>query len=80
MGSEMCIRDRDVDAELDDGIFVLIGNVDESSTSLRSWQIKSCDVAFVVHHVVFLKCCLCCSINLLEFSNRPVDDLKAVRQ
>ena len=53
---KLFIGDLDVDADFDDGIFVLVGDIDESFISLRSWEIESCDVAFVVHHVVFLKC------------------------
>ena len=73
----MCIRDR-ISIKVDDCVFVVFADVDQSSITISSWNIQPSDVTLDVHEVVLLKKFSVLSVDHLKFGFSPVENRDAV--
>ena len=75
----MCIRDsKKISIKVDDCVFVVFADVDQSSTTISSWNIQQSDVTLDVHEVVLLKKFSRLSVDHLKFGDSPVENWDAV--
>ena len=60
-------------------IFLLVCNVDKTSSPVSSWKVESRHIAVVVQKMVLLKDVPCFSVNGLEIRYRPIKYSESVR-
>ena len=60
-------------------IFILVCNVDKTSSPVSSWEVESRHIAVVVQKMVLLQDVPCFSVNGLEIRYRPIKYSESVR-